>query len=172
MRDTRRALGVISEQSATHERRYTRTPGGRCPATGVAGWRAKLPVMALPRLRTFAYASWVVVAVLAIWAVFAWTRQAHAMTPWSLRPERISYRDRDYQRNPAWAVVSGKELRDLGVGTGHFEQVGRIPPIFGRPVLAPKAVPVDGWAEPPCTTALLLEVGDDSYVSYGLLGGP
>lgn len=87
------------------------------PRLGPAGVRS-YPPMALPRLRTFAYASWVVVAVLAIWAVVAWTRQAHAMTPWSLRPERISYCDRDYQRNPAWVVVSGKELRDLRVGTG------------------------------------------------------
>lgn len=137
-----------------------------------AGVRSYL-LMPVPRLRTFAYAWWLVAAVLAIWALFAWTRQAHAMTPWSLRPERISYCDRDYQRNPEWVVVSGTELRDLGVGTGRlFEQVGRIPPIFGRPVLAPKAVPVNGWTEPPCTTALLLKVGDDSYVSYGLLGGP
>lgn len=111
--------------------------------------------------------------VLAISALFAWTRQAHAKTPWSVRPERISHCDRDYQRNPTWVVVSGQEIRDRRAGAGSpLEQVGRIPPLFGRPVLAPKPVPVEGWAEPPCTTALLLEVGDDSYVSYGLLGGP
>lgn len=129
--------------------------------------------MATPRLGTRPGA-WAAGAalVLALVAGFAWTRQAHARTPWSLRPERISYCDRSYQRAPTWSSRSGEEI---GVSDRRpLHQVGRVPPFIGRPVLAPDSTRVDGWVgtEAPCVTAILVEVGEDRFVSYGLVGGP
>lgn len=59
-------------------------------------------------------------------------------------------------------------------GSEPLDRVGQIPPLFGRQVLARDAVPVESWSGSLdlCAVHLWLEVGDDQFIGYALLGGP
>lgn len=118
----------------------------------------------------------VVVLVLAGVVGAVWYRYTyHTLAFWQ-SPPRISYCGRDYQTYGDTTTRSQIEANSAGLPDGtatRLETVGWVPPIPGRDLIA--------WVLPddvriarglPCTMVLYLHAGGDTYVSYGLLGGP
>ena len=101
----------------------------------------------------------------------------HAYGTWWQTPQRIGYCDRTYLGGTA--TISGAELRDRESATAlpgdapyALRVVGKVPPIVGQPLLAvvtPAARRTPGM---PCTMGVYLQNGPDSYLAYGLSGGP
>ncbi len=145
------------------------------PETGSGVCRAKLSSMALTRRGILVRASLLAVAVAVLVVFVVWTRQARARVPWERHPERILYCDRTYRRSETWFAMSASEIDSLAIGgSAPLEQVGRIPPLVGQPILARDSVRPEGWSGSweLCTSGLWLEISDDKYTYYGLLGGP
>lgn len=89
----------------------------------------------------------------------------HSPAFWA-RPSRISYCDRVYQ-------TDGAGLRGEQVDAQHLSAIGRLVPILGWPLLAKKSSQgLQARGDAPCAMALYLRVDSDTYVAYGLLGGP
>ncbi|WP_407343657.1 hypothetical protein [Pengzhenrongella phosphoraccumulans] len=119
-----------------------------------------------------------VVALTLVVAAAGTASYRYAYGTWWQTPQRISYCDRTYLRGTA--VRSGAEIRQIestttlnGDAPYMLEVVGKVPPVIGQPLLA--VVPPDAKrANPalPCSMGIYLKNGPDSYLAYGLSGGP
>jgi hypothetical protein len=94
---------------------------------------------------------------------------------WWQAPQRIDYCERTYLRGapgPSRADIDQHESLAGLSGDAPYPVVA-VPPVVGRPLLAI----VSPEAERrrlglPCSMALYLDTGADTYTAYGLSGGP
>lgn len=121
-----------------------------------------------PRIRRVRRAWPAMFAVAIIAGFVAWSQQTHAGAPWQLSPDRIILCGRTYQRFAADPPRSGAEMAERE-RSRPLEQVGRIPPLIGRPVLAVRTERRPGWEL--CAAGVWLKVDDDRFRHYDLVGG-
>jgi hypothetical protein len=101
---------------------------------------------------------------------------------WWQTPDRISYCDRTYAASFVPVVLTRAEVESRAGSSRPAKDVDRtlrvvatVPPlpIVGKPVLAVVAPALDRETKGlPCTTALYLQTGADSYLPFHLSGGP
>ena len=119
-----------------------------------------------------------IVALTLVVAATGTVSYRYAYGTWWQTPQRIGYCDRTYLGGTA--VRSGAEIRQVESATAlpgdaHYtlEVVGKVPPIIGQTLLA-VVTPDAKRGNPalPCSMGIYLQAGPDSYLAYGLSGGP
>lgn len=148
----------------------TPDPGGRTPASA----RVAPPASGYRRL------AGVLGVLLAVPFLLVGYRAWYGATPWQTSPDRIRWCLRDFDRSGTTltrAQVDADPVALPGDAPYPLSTVGRWPAPgwfgSGRPLLA-KLTPEQRRAELdlPCTMALYLRTGPDSYALYTLVGGP
>jgi hypothetical protein len=98
---------------------------------------------------------------------------------WPQTPERITYCGRTYETNHSLVLsrdgVTRSETKTSLPGDAPYPvvTVARVPPVIGRPLLA--AVTPEARRRGnnvPCAMGVYLKTGSDTYLAYGLIGGP
>lgn len=159
-----RVRSVVSDWT---DRARGRHPSGRLPDRLRRQASATLVSMTC-RIRRGRRASPAILVVVTIAGFVAWSQQTHAGAPWQLSPDRIILCGRTYQRFADDPPLSGAEMAELELSRP-LEQVGRIPPLVGRPVLAVRTERRPGWEL--CAAGVWLKVDADRFQRYGLVGG-
>ena len=101
---------------------------------------------------------------------------------WWQTPNRISYCDRTYAASSVPVALTRAEVESRATNSRPAKDVDRtlrvvatVPPlpVVGKPVLAVVAPALDRETKGlPCTMALYLQTGTDSYLPFRLVGGP
>jgi hypothetical protein len=128
-----------------------------------------------PRAAAVAVALVSLVALLALTGALA-SRAAYGnFAPWQ-RPAHLSWCARVYLPSDGPTLTRAEVELRRGQLPGDepypVVEVTQVPPLVGRPVLASVTPPQRQRLGVPCAMAIYLQVGPDSYVSYGLSGGP
>lgn len=99
-----------------------------------------------------------------------------AYATWWGQPDRVSYCGRDYVRGTpglTHAEIVGLAAALPGDAPYPVVTVATVPPVVGQPLVA--ALPPQAEQKRlglPCTMAVYLKTGTDSYSAYVLSGGP
>lgn len=103
----------------------------------------------------------VVLAVLGMVVIPTWSEIAFDQLPWQSGPDRIVACDREFGHQDG-AIGAGPLTKAYVVERGaHF--VSTVKTLQGRREI---------WAVPSCGVGIYLRTGDDSFLGYGLIGGP
>ncbi len=118
----------------------------------------------------------IVLTLLLVAGGFLWYRVVYHSFAVGSAPPRITYCGRDYQDGGTTltrAQIESQQVALPGDPPYQLSSIGDIVPVLGWPLWA-KLTPQDRRAQLglPCTMGIYLQQGPDSYLSYGLLGGP
>ena len=97
---------------------------------------------------------------------------------WWQTPDRVSYCERTYRSSTpglSLDVIKNRESKTSLTGDPPYPvtTVGKVPPVVGRPLLAP-VTPAERrrQLDVPCSMGVYLKTGPDTYTAYTLIGGP
>lgn len=90
---------------------------------------------------------------------------------WWQRPEKLAWCDRTYVHYRQDAPLFSRAQIDRSAPSP-VVRVGTVPPLVGRPLIASVTPDSDRASGGPCSMAVFLETGEDTYAAYSLSGGP